>query len=166
MNKLSVLCAVIFLASAAFAAQQSSDWFDMDNCAMCKHLSNRPEMLENMHWEHHNISNGIVSVTSVKPEYMDEFRKASEGMESIGKRLQKGEKLPLCPMCTAYGDLMRKGAKLEYVKTRHGEISIMTSDKPKVVGEIKTWAKRTNEEMKKMHEAEHGKGEIKKVKIK
>jgi len=144
-----VFGALALLASTSLLAGDAP-WFDMENCEMCKPLSEEPGLMSNMTWEQHNISNGIVSVTTVKDEYMAAFRKAQTRMEAVTKRLQKGEQLPLCGGCTAVGQVMMKGARSESVNTNHGEVWILTAADPQIVTEIQAWAVRNQEETKKL----------------
>ncbi|NIM65397.1 MAG: hypothetical protein GTO51_05330 [Candidatus Latescibacteria bacterium] len=158
-SKLFVTIAIVF-AVATLAFAQEPQWFDMEKCAMCKHLTTHEGLLENMTWEHHNISNGIISVTTAKKEYIPALREAQAKMEAVGKKMEKGEQLPKCGMCMAIGELMMKGAKWECVKTLHGDVCLVTSDDPELVAKIQEWAKRTMAEMKKMemkHEHKEGK---------
>lgn len=148
-RKMIALCTVaLFVAGAAVAGDMA--WFDMDNCAMCKGISSHPEMMESITWEQHNISNGVVAVTTVEMKYMDEYRKAHAMMGETVKRLQEGEKMELCGSCTALGACMAKGVNQEYVETTHGDVWIVTSEKAEVVAELQNWAKRNTEEMAKM----------------
>jgi hypothetical protein len=144
-----VFGALAILASASLLAGEAP-WFDMANCEMCKPLADEPNLLMNMSWEQHNISNGIVSVTTVKEDYMGAYRKAQVRMEEVSKRLQKGEKVALCGGCTAVGQIMMKGVHSEAVPTSHGEVWILTSADPQVVTELQAWGARNTEEMNKV----------------
>ncbi len=136
-------------------------WFDMENCAFCSKLLEDPGLLKNSVWEHHEIDNGIISVTTVKPEYLPSYRKAEAAMNEVGKKIAAGEQVPMCGMCQAFGALFMKGARMEVVETSVGSVMLMTSSDSTVVTEIKAWGKRTNDEMAMMetgeeHEHEHG----------
>ena len=127
-------------------------WFDMPNCDFCKHLMTDPALLDNMTWEHHNISNGLVTITTVNKEYMDAYKKANEAMEETGKMMEQGEEVKMCGSCTEYGNLMMAGIKIEHFATLHGHVTIMTSDKPELVAKIQAWGKHNTDEMKKMEQ--------------
>ncbi|MDH3217744.1 MAG: hypothetical protein OEN01_15960 [Candidatus Krumholzibacteria bacterium] len=152
LRQVIVLSLVALLAaSVGFAGDKAEKaWFDMDNCAMCKNMTSNAELMENMTWENHNISNGIVAVTNVHEKYLDAYRAAHEGMTQTGAKLKKGEMLELCGSCMAIGACMMKGPKQEYVKTSTGDIWIVTSDKPELVAELQSWSKRNTAEMAKM----------------
>ncbi len=148
---------VAFFATPAIAQTPPappSAWFDMEHCEMCKPLTEQPGLLQNLTWEQHAIANGIVSVTTVREPFMKQYKDAQAKMAEVAKRLQAGEKVQLCPSCTAFGQCMMKGAKLETVETKHGDLMIATSDNPELVAEMQAWAKRSNEEMAKMGEME------------
>ena len=120
---------------------------------MCKNISSHEGLLENITWEQHPISNGIVSVTTVDPKYVDSYRSCHADMEKTGMKLQTGEAMELCGSCTTLGMCMMKGIGMEYVKTSTGDVWIMTSDKPELVEEIQAWAARNKEEKAKMMKA-------------
>ncbi|RME31424.1 MAG: hypothetical protein D6800_00780 [Candidatus Zixiibacteriota bacterium] len=149
---------VLLLSLVGFATagqQAEKPWFDMKNCAMCSHLTENPELMQHMTWEHHKLDNGIISVTTVDREYVDAYRAVSAEMQATADQLKAGKQLPLCGMCTAYGSLFAEGARLKRIDTERGAIYLVTSDKPEVVKDIHAWADRTNDEMKKMMMLEH-----------
>jgi hypothetical protein len=146
-----VLAALLYV----FVIAEEKPWFDMDNCAFCKNLKTDPALLDHMPiWEHHNIHNGALTITQVDEAYLPSYEKAMAAMEEVGKRMEKGEQLPMCGMCTAYGEVMMQGAKSEEIKSGNLYVSIMYSDNPEVVKKIHAMTDRTNEEMKKMEEME------------
>jgi hypothetical protein len=145
-----VMAAVLLLAGLAEAGDKP--WFDMQNCALCKPFMEDPELMKNTEMEQHEISNGIVMITTVKKELLPSYRAAhAKMMEAIG-RIEKGDTLYLCGLCTAFGMLIERGAKFEYVETKHGDVSFMSSDDPEIVTAIKAMAAKSEEEMKKMEE--------------
>lgn len=145
------LVAVLMLAASGMAQEtEEKPWFDMEKCGFCKHLMEDPEMLNHCTWEHHNIGNGIVTVSTVEKEYLPAYRTAMVKMQEVGKKMEQGEMVPMCGMCTAMGGLMQKGVKWEYVETQHGDIMIMTSDDPELVAELHAFSDKTNLELDKM----------------
>jgi len=153
MRKTGILLgfiAVIALAGGVSAGDKP--WLDPQNCAMCKSLVAVPDLMMNMAWEHHNISNGIVSVTTVNEGYLDAYRAASEEMGETAKKVMSGEVTNVCGMCSALAGLMKKGAKPEYVMTHDGTIMLVTAQDPEIVGELHKWADHTNAELAKMVE--------------
>ncbi len=154
---LVILMGGLLLLAIAVVAEEEGPWFDMENCGFCKNLMTDPNLMPNMTWEHHMITNGMISVTTVKPEYMESFNNAMKGMEEVAAKMQKGEQVPMCNYCKAYGELMMAGVVIDYVMTQHGSVVIMTSDKPEVVEKIKKYGQRTIDEYNKMMATEaHG----------
>jgi len=150
---------VILFAASTLTVAGEDKWFDLENCGFCQSLLEPPDMLQHATWEHHNISNGIVSVSTVEKEYMDQWRVAEVKMEELGKKMQAGEQVKMCNSCMAMGKLMAMGAKWESVHTTHGGVSLMTSDDPEVVKEIHAWGKKTTDELAKMEKMEHEHGQ-------
>lgn len=145
------LATVLLLAAAGGAADtEEKPWFDMVNCGFCKHLMDDPELLNHCTWEHHNVANGMVSVTTVEKDYLPSYRAAMARMEEVGKKMEQGEMVPMCGMCTAMGGLMMKGVKWENVPTQHGDVTVFTSDDPAMVAEIHAFTDKTNKELAKM----------------
>jgi hypothetical protein len=136
--------------AVAVGAGDEAPWFDMENCAFCRHLTEPPEMLQSLGWEHHNISNGIVSISTIPEKYAEAYDKAMGMMKETGEKAAQGAEMHTCGMCGAMGALMAKGAKYETVKTDNGYVALMTSDDPEIVTEIQAWGKKTNEELAKM----------------
>jgi hypothetical protein len=60
---------LILLATVLFAEEKP--WFDMENCDFCKNLLEDPKLMENMTWDVHEISSGILFTTVVKPEFKE-----------------------------------------------------------------------------------------------
>ena len=143
------LVAVVAIAAVSFAGDGESKWFDMENCGMCKNL-NHEGMLEAMTWEQYGISNGVVAVTNVKPDFLEKYREAHKGMEATGAKMMAGEKIEMCGSCTALGMCFMKGAKQEYIPTKTGDIWIVMSDNPDVVADLHTWMKKNQKAMESM----------------
>jgi len=139
---------VVLLVGVASMAGEAA-WFDT-NCDMCKNMYGAEGLMANMSWEQYELSNGIVSVTTVDPKYMDTYRTAHAKMGESVKRMQAGEQLALCGSCTYMGMCMMKGAAQDYVETKTGDIWIVTASSPELVAELQTWAKRNEEEKAKM----------------
>jgi len=147
----SVLIAlVLVVAWGSGAVAGDKPWFDLEKCSFCKSLTAQPGLLEHTAWEQYPITNGIVSVTTVDPEFVKAFEVAHAEMEKTGQRMMKGEQAYTCGSCTAMGAILMKGIHHENVMTSHGSVWIATSDSPEVVAELQGWAKRNGEEMAKM----------------
>ncbi|HDS02031.1 MAG TPA: hypothetical protein ENO22_13265 [candidate division Zixibacteria bacterium] len=148
----------LLIAGDETAKKAGKSWFDMENCAFCKNLIAEPGLLEHSDWENHKIDNGAIMVTTVEDEYLPAMRKVNANMMAVAEKLQKGEQLYLCGMCSAYGELWMSGAKIQTVETNHGYVEIFTSDDPEMVAKIHAFADKNNEEMARLMEMEmeHG----------
>jgi len=159
MRKTSVvLLGLILILTAAVTAPGKGEqpttgpaWFDMVNCSFCKHLGTQEGLLDHITWEHYDIANGLVSITTVDPQYKEPYLKAMAAMEQVGKDLEAGKRTmadtPMCGFCTAYGMLMMSGAKIEYVQGKNADIVLITSDNPEMVKKIKEYGERTRTEL-------------------
>ena len=149
---------VALLQGVANAGPSETAWFDMEGCAFCKNLVKDPALMKNMTWEHHDISNGVVAITTVKPESRKAYEEARAAMMDIGNKLETGQltmdKVPMCGHCQAYGKLMMMGAKMDWVEGSQADVTVITSDKPEIVKEIKAFAQKNRDEMAKMEKAE------------
>ena len=157
MKRLTILFMAAALGvvavGATVLAAETTQWFDMKNCGMCKHMMEDPALLQNSTWEHHNISNGIVSVSTVKDDAMPAYKKAMAGFQATSAKLQKGEQVQLCGMCTAMGSLFPKGARYESIPTEHGSVSLITGDSPELIADIQAWGERTTKDLAKLDAA-------------
>jgi hypothetical protein len=127
-------------------AKKDVPWFDLQNCAMCKCLSETEGLMEAMHWETHVIPNGMLSVCTIPDDKRKDFAQCKKEMEAVAKKLESGESLPLCGFCMSYGELIAAGAKETEIETKNGMISLFTSDDPKVVAKIQEHARKTIKE--------------------
>jgi hypothetical protein len=130
------------------------EWFDLENCAMCKNLSAEEGLMDHVEWETHLINNGMLSVTMVDPDYQQAFKRAMVNMQETSKKLMSGQQLHLCGFCNSHGALYRAGATMEDVKTDVGLISLITASDTKTVEMIHQHAKRTIDEYEKLKAAE------------
>lgn len=147
----AILSVLLTFGLTAGVAAEETAWMDMENCDMCKHLSANMEMLDHMTWNHYNINNGIVSVTTVTADYAEAFGVAGEAMAATGKKMMAGEAVNLCNMCTAYAGMMMEGAAMEFVKTDFGNLRLTTSSDESMVTKLQAWADKTRTEMANMH---------------
>ena len=142
--------AAVALIAVAWAGEEQKAWFDLENCAMCKNLKAEEGLLENIQWETHLISNGVMSIAAVPGEYEEAFERARENMNAAVMKMQSGEQVHLCGFCTSYGRLMMAGAKSEEIIAQAGHISLTTSNDPEVVKMIQEHGQRTIDEYNKM----------------
>ena len=154
------MLALVAMVAAVIAGDEAEQpWFDLDNCGMCKPMASEEGLMEHMDWEHHLISNGWMTVTTVAPEYMEAFERAHTGMGAVAEKMGRGAEVHLCGFCQSYMGLAMAGANIEDVKTSAGYIGLVTSSDPAVVARIQDHAKRTMDEYQKMMEAHADQGE-------
>ena len=154
-----ILCllGLTVLALPAMAAQDPTPWFDLEGCAMCKHMAAEKGLMENMQWENHLTADGMMSITVVGAGYEEAFQRSMKNMKATGEKMMAGEKLSLCGFCQSYGGLHMTGANFEHIETRSGMIELITSHDPAVVAKIQKHGQRTIDEYNKMFgAAEHG----------
>lgn len=157
MKKIIVVSLLLSVAALVYSfAGESKEaaWFDMKNCDMCVAISSSPHLMENMTWEHFNISGGMMTVTTVKGDFVEQFRTAESKMGEAVEKMIAGKEVKLCNACSAYGGLIAKGAKHEEFVTLYGSVSLITSNDAELVTMIQDWGNKTNAEMNKFHEAE------------
>lgn len=152
-----LLFALAFVMTAPAADAGETAWFDMENCVFCQHLVKDPKLLENLSWEHHDIKNGAMTISVVKPEYRESYKAAQKEMMAEGQKLQSGEvaftDVKMCGHCQAYGKLMMMGVKIEYVQGEAADVLLMTSGDPEMVKEIQIFAKHNRDETAKLEKA-------------
>lgn len=147
----AALVAAVVLILGIGVSGQEKPWFDMENCSFCKPLLEEPGLLDNMIWEHHDISNGLLAITIVAPGFEKAYQKAMESMQKVAQDMaQGGKSVEMCGHCQYYGMLMMSGAKLEPVKTGAGDIMLITTDKPEILEKIREYGRRNREELAKM----------------
>jgi hypothetical protein len=163
MKKQTILTLAFLLATSISAYAQveksktSKPWFDMEQCAMCKHMSMQPGLMEAMKWEVHKIDNGMLMVAYVPDNMKAAFKKAMIGMEETGKQLADGKQLPMCGFCEEFGKAKMKGAREQNLESKISEITLITSDDSQVVNQLHQIADRTIKEMKLMEQQQASK---------
>ncbi len=149
-NFARVALVLVFGLTVAVASVGAGDepWIDMSSCEMCKPLTAHKGLMDNMTTERHNIENGVVTVCTVREPYMKAYKKAITKMEAVGARLEKGEEVHLCKMCSSLNSIFTQGLKFQMIPTEHGSVTLMTSNDPDVVDEVQQWATRTTKELR------------------
>jgi hypothetical protein len=152
----SILTFMLLLAVSGAAQAAESPWFDLANCAFCKHLTTDPELLPNLGWEHHLIKNGMMSIVTFRTEHArTAFAEANEHMEAASKEMMAGKQLPMCAYCRSMTDIFMTGkAEYEEVKGQSAHIMLITSDDPQVVEMIHKHGQRTIDEVAAMEAME------------
>jgi hypothetical protein len=143
--KTIVSLAVVALAIGASSLARGQDpnekmMAEMQNCAVCKYLAEKPVLMKEMIWETHKIDNGMLSVAAVpkalKHEYEAVDAKMMQAVEQVKADAQQAKPVQLCSYCVAIGELMKAGAKEQHIATSAGTIDLFTSDDPNVVKKI------------------------------
>lgn len=146
--KITVLIFSMLMLVAGAQASDEESWFDMENCAICKPLLEQDaHLMQHMTWKHHNISDGLVSVTVIDPEYVSSYEKATMKMNAVIEKMQAGEETYTCKMCTALGAILQADVNWESVESDNVRVAITTSDNPALVKRIQAWGTRTTKEM-------------------
>ncbi|MFH1373610.1 MAG: hypothetical protein ABII79_07440 [bacterium] len=157
MKKVTLLAVLVLAVGLIAYAGEEAQWFDMENCAFCSNMCKNPELIDHMIWEHHNIANGMLSITTVEPEFKAPYTEAMDAMKKLGEAMEVGKvdmaELKLCGACQHYGTLEAAGAKSEYIFGEAADIFLMTSDDPELVKKIQEYGQRNNDEMAKMEAA-------------
>ena len=90
-----------------------------------------------MKFKNYNITNGVMTITTVDPEHKEAYMRAHKKMEELGTKMMSGEVDPttvkMCGHCQAYGGFMMKGVVFDYVQSEVGDIVLMTSATPETV---------------------------------
>ncbi len=144
-----VTFALIMVAVAAFVVAGERPWLDMQNCDFCKPWTANGLMSVMTH-EQLPISNGVLVISTVPADRMEDFKKTSAMMNEIGQRAAKGEKVTMCGSCETMGSFFGRGAKMEEVWTKNGSAMIFTSSDPALVAEMHSWVKKNDEEYAKL----------------
>jgi len=142
---------ILVLVLAVWGLATDVKWFDTEKCAFCKQIAKYPGLAEHMHHEYHNISNGIVSITTVDEDYKEAYYKSQADIQKVAEDMTRGGEMPyMCGFCSKYGYFLMAGVKQEVVESDVGIILIMQSDDKEMVKELHDFADRAKVEMKKM----------------
>lgn len=151
--KVSLTLLMSLLVLAAFAivgAEEPASWFDLEKCAFCKQLGAEEGLIDHMHAEYHNISDGILWVMTVDGEYKAAFDRAQAAMQNVAMEMQKTGEMPyMCQHCASYGEFMVAGIMPECVASGVGQICMMTSSDSETVKKLQAFGTRNAEEMAK-----------------
>jgi hypothetical protein len=151
---LLILAAIAMVAAmVAVGVAQEKPWFDMKNCDFCK-VWTTPEMMKNVTYEQHNISNGVLTASFFPESFRESYKKASTQMDVLGQKAGAGEKVQMCGSCEKMGTFFMRGMKMEEVYLRNGVTMLMTSTDSSLVADMHNWAQRNADEEKKMKAAE------------
>lgn len=151
MKRISAIVICLCLAIGSFAtAQEETPYFDMENCGICKSMSNVQDLFEKVTCETELIDNGMITVSVIPEDMKDTMAAAHKDMEAAIGKLMSGEKMELCGFCTSMGKLHQSGAKIQKYNTDSTDVMIITSDDAAVVDIIHEHAKKAIAAKKEM----------------
>jgi len=160
MKRIALICTVVFCAVPALvfggdSMVSESGWFDFENCAFCKSLTEDPDLLHHTTWENYPIKNGAMNIMTVEPAYAESMAKVDAHMAALGGKIQNGEvnpmSLEMCGRCKHFGMLMMGGVDMERVEGEAAIVTLMTSSDPAVTKKLQEMAERDTKEMALMH---------------
>ncbi|MCX6836158.1 MAG: hypothetical protein NTW07_13720 [candidate division Zixibacteria bacterium] len=130
--------AVLALTSMVIQGEEvaSPKWLDPHGCYFCQPLTLTEGLMEHLTWEHHNIKNGMVTVTTYAPEWKEKYKAASADMEKRWMGYDPTKPQPLCGMCAAWMKMPMDKVAWETVEFKGGEIGITTSTDSAVVAQL------------------------------
>lgn len=134
-------------------------WFDVEKCALCKHMGDHQKMMSAMKWEVHPTKQGMISIAMVPEEHQAEMKKLHQQIEAEVTKLESGQEMQLCGFCDSYGELMAKGAEEQQIETSFGMVTLVTSDDPETAVAIQKHAKRAMKEYQAIKDAMEKSGE-------
>lgn len=142
----------LVLLAAVATAGESAPWVDMADCPICRNVSHEEGLLENMTWEHHLTSTGVMTVSTVKPEYQEKFEGAKARMKELLGKVVAGEAIEICGYCTSISSLLKEGAKAENVVTASSDIMLISSTDEAMIAKIHTHGRKTIDFLETAHE--------------
>ena len=142
-TRVAVCCLLAVAGLAGLVTAEEQVWFDVGNCAFCKHLGQEKGMLQNLRWETHLIEKGALTITQVPDEYKEAFDRAQEHMQDTAAKMQAGETMHVCGFCQSHGELMMAGINIESIDSDVVIVTLMTSDDEELVARIHAHAEKT-----------------------
>ena len=151
------VCTVFVVGFVVCTATAEDDWFDMENCAICKHMAEHAHIMPDIKWEMTATEKGMITVAVIPEKHQAIMKDAHKKMKKTIAKLEAGEKMDLCGFCTSYGSLKEAGANIEEFETDGGiMITLVTAERPELIEKIHQHAKKSMEEHKKMMHGQSG----------
>lgn len=154
------LSLLVLFVSAVYVGAEEKPWLDLQGCSVCKHMGAHMDLMQEVTWETHKISNGMLSASVIPKKHEAKMLEIHEEMKRMMSKLEKGEPMELCGFCTAHHELMQAGAKTEDIKTDFGMIGMLTSDDPAVVKRIHALVDLTVTEFEKYKQLMEQAGDV------
>ncbi|MDH3892159.1 MAG: hypothetical protein OEV49_13860 [candidate division Zixibacteria bacterium] len=140
--KIAATLILLLIATVTFAGD-NAPWVDMKDCPICSNVSSEEGLMENMTWEHHLTATGVMTVSTIKPDYQEKFDRAKGRMKEIMGKVVAGEEIQVCGYCTSLSLLLKKGAKADNVTTQASDIMVVSSTDEATIAGIHTHAEKT-----------------------
>jgi len=150
MKKFITLTALGLLVLFATAVGEEKPWFDLEKCEFCKAFAAEKGLFEHMATEYHVISNGVVSVTHLGPEFKEAFGRAQAKVGKVVQGMQKGVMPVMCTHCETMGTLFQAGCKQEMVNSRDCIIFVYSSTDSALIAKIQDFGQKSAEALEKM----------------
>ena len=126
----------LLLIAAVAVGGEKSPWVDMFNCPICMNVSSEDGLMENMTWEHHLTATGVMTVSTVKPEYQPHFDRAKAGMKDLVGKVLAGDDMEICGYCTSVTSLLKQGAKVDNITTHGADVMVVSSADKEMIQKI------------------------------
>ncbi len=130
------LCLLLMLVAPAAFGGEKAPFVDMLGCPICQNVSNEKGLMENMKWEHHLTGTGVITVSTVKPEYQPQFDRAKAGMLDLVGKVLAGEEMDICSYCTSVTSLVMEGAKVDHITTHGADVMVVSSTEEELIQKI------------------------------
>jgi len=140
--KSALVFALTVMAAAAVAGDQTP-WVDMESCPICVNVTNEEGLTENMVWEHHLTATGVMTLTTVPPDYQPKFVRAKGRMKEILGKVVAGEAIDVCGYCSSIASLLKSGAKAENIVTSASDILFISATDEVVIKDIQVHGQKT-----------------------
>ena len=141
----------VLMATVAIAGDDAP-WVDMKGCPICMNVSSEEGLMENMTWEHHLTATGVMTLSTVKPEFQPQFARAKAGMKELLGKVVAGAEISICGYCTSISSLLKEGAKAENIVTKASDIMLISSTDEAMIAKIHAHAQKTIEFLSATHE--------------
>jgi hypothetical protein len=146
IQSIAVVAGLLFVLGLTFAGEA-----DFHNCALCKPLMAEPNLMQNMKWDTKKIATGMVSITTVPPDFEQAYARAHSAMMANVAKLEAGTPMDLCPFCQGMNKLAAAGAKIENIDGAGAHVMVVSSQDPAVIQKIHEHVKWVEEAQAKMH---------------
>lgn len=142
-NTMKVALVLAVVVSAALA-QDEAPWVDMYGCAICNNITAEEGLLENMTWEHNRTATGMVTVTTVKPDFTEQYGRAMQNMGVKIGEVMGGAELEICDHCVSVTGMMKDGVSVDKFTTHGGHVMAISSTDEAMIGRIHAHLEKTN----------------------